>query len=356
MGNPADAYLDQTLAGRYRVVDHLADGTFAHVFKATDEQFGTPVAVKVLQPGAAVRPESPVEFEHEGVLLESLQKSRNVVSLTDSGQSEIIFNINQIPTPMPVSFHVLELADGTLSELLPHRHELDWVDKMWIFRGVVSGTHQMHDKRIMHRDLKASNVLLFDANTTKPIAKVSDLGRSRDLTCPPRFPTGSYAAGRGDMSYAPPEHLWHLDQTGENALRQADIYLLGSVLYEIATGQGITSMMLPDWYTHARAAANMSPLDREANFRAAGHHMTELHASALDLLAVETPPEIRQLVVDLVRQMCSPIPTRREYRYRAERKNPVWGLQWVIRRVDIIVKNLQMSCAMSPTVRKRRRQ
>ena len=355
MGNPADAYLDQTLAGRYRLVDHLADGTFAHVFEAADEQFGTRVAVKVLQPGAAVRPQSPVEFEHEGVLLESLQQSRNVVSLTDSGQSEIIFNINHVPTPMPVSFHVLELADGTLSELLPRRHELDWADKMWIFRGAVSGTHQMHGKRIMHRDLKASNLLLFDTETRTPIAKVSDLGRSRDLTRSPRFSADSYAAGRGDMSYAPPEHLWHLDQTDEHALRRADIYLLGSVLYEIATGQGITAVMLPDWYTYAHAAASMSPDDRRASFSAAGRHMTELHESALDLVVSETPPEIRHLVVDLIRQMCNPLPSRREYRYRAERKTPTWGLEWVIRRVDIIIRNLQPSHTSKPTTRKTRR-
>lgn len=355
MSNLADAYLDQTLAGRYRLVDHLADGYFSHVFQATDQQSSAPVAVKILQPSAAAHPESPVEFEYEGELLTKLQRSRNVVSLTDSGQSEIIFNINQTSVPVSVRFHVMELADGTLSELLPLRHELDWSARMRIFRGVVSGTHQMHGKRIMHRDLKASNVLLFDATTTSPVAKVSDLGRSRDLTRPPRFSAASYAAGRGDMSYAPPEHLWQLERTDETALRQADIYLLGSVLYEIATGQGITSIMLPDWRTHARAAGNMSPHDRLASFRAAGRHMTELHESALDLLIAETPPEIRQLLVGLVRQMCNPIPARREYRYRAERNTPVWGLEWVIRRVDIIIRNLQQSRTSNPITRKRRR-
>lgn len=262
MSNLADAYLDQTLAGRYRLVDHLADGYFSHVFKASDQQSGTPVAVKVLQPSAAAHPESPVEFKHEGELLETLQHSRNVVRVTDSGQSQVIFNINQITIPLSVSFHVMELADGALSELLPLRHELDWSVRMRIFRGVVLGIHQMHGKRIMHRDLKASNVLIFDATTTRPVAKVSDLGRSRDLTRPPRFSADSYAAGRGDMSYAPPEHLWLLERADETALRQADIYLLGSVLYEIATGQGITSIMLPDWRTHAHAAGNMGPHDR----------------------------------------------------------------------------------------------
>ena len=355
MVNPGDAYLGQTLAGRYRLVDHLADGNFSHVFKATDQRSGGLVAVKMLQPSAAVHSESPVEFEHEGALLETLKRSRNVVWLTDSGKSNITVNIGQAPLPLSVSFHVMELADGALSELLPLRHAVDWADKLFIFRDVVSGMHQMHGKQIMHRDLKASNVLLFDTTTRRPAAKVSDLGRSRDLTQPPRFAADSYAAGRGDKSHAPPEHLWHLDRTDGAALRRADVYLLGSVLYEIATGQGITSMTLPDWSSHSRTAGSMSPQDRQAGFRAAGRHMAEMHETALDLLADETPPEIRHLVVDLVRQMCSPVPARRERRFRAERNNPAWGLQWAIRRVDIIIRNLERKRAMNSIARRGRR-
>ena len=277
-----------------------------------------------------------------------------MVSLSDSGNSNITVNIGRTRVPLSVSFYVMELADGALSELLAFRHEVDWLDKLRIFRDVVSGTHQMHSKRIVHRDLKASDVLLFDTATRRPTAKVSDLGRSRDLTQSPRFAVDSYTAGRGDRSYAPPEHLWHLDRTGETGFRRADIYLVGSVLYEIATGQGFTSMTLPDWSSHSSAAAGMSPQDREAGFRAAGRHMTEIHETALGLLADETPPEIRPLVVDLVRQMCSPDPARRERRFRAERNTPAWGLQWTIRRVDIIIKNLERTRAMKADDRRRR--
>lgn len=355
MVNPGDAYVGQTLARRYRLVSHLADGHFSHVFKATDQRSGELVAVKMLQPSAAVHSESPVEFEREGALLEALSRSRNVIRLTDSGNSNITVNIGQAPVTLSVSFHVMELADGALSELVPLRHELDWADKLHIFRDVVSGVHQMHGKQIMHRDLKASNVLLFDTASRRPVAKVSDLGRSRDLTQPPRFAPDSYVAGRGDMSHAPPEHLWHLDRTDGTALRRADIYLLGSVLYEIATGQAITSILLPDWSSHSIAMGSMSPQAREAGFRAAGHHMSELHETALDLLAAETPPEIRHLVVDLLRQMCSPIPARRERRFRAERNNSAWGLQWTIRRVDIIIKNLERRRASSSIAKRGRR-
>lgn len=356
MAGVADAYLNETLAGRYRLISHLADGGFSHVFKTADQRSGALVAVKVLKPDAAVHPESAVEFDHEGELLEALRRSRNVVGLLDSGSSTITVTVNETPLPMLVSFHVMELADAPLSELLPLRHEVDWADKLRLFRDVVAGVHQMHTKGIVHRDLKASNVLLFDTGARRPTARISDLGRSRDLARPPRFDLDVYAAGRGDRSHAPPEHLWHLGDTDEASLRRADVYLLGSVLYEIATGQPITSMTLPFWGSDANVVSAMSSEDREAGFHAAARHMIEIHEAALGLLADETPPEIRHLVVELVRQMCHPVPGRRERRFRAERNTPAWGLEWAIRRVDIIIiKNLEHNRAVKAATSRRRR-
>ena len=351
MVSPAEAYLTQSLAGRYQLVEHLADGNFSHVFKANDQRLNALVAVKMLQPSAAVHPESTVEFKHEGEMLTRLERSSNVISVLHSGNSQITVDINGTPVPLSVSFHVLERADGALSELLPLREEVEWCDKLVMFRDVVVGTHQMHLQRIMHRDLKASNVLLFDTRSIRVVAKVSDLGRSRDLRQQPRFDVDAYAAGRGDKSHAPPEHLWHLGRTDEAALRRADIYLAGSVLFELATGVGITSMTFTDWVAHSHAAASMNPQDRETAFHAAARQMTDVHEAALGVLADETPREIRHLVVGLVRQMCNPEPARREQRFRIERKNPVWGLQWVIRRVDIIIKNLKKGRAMNSTRR-----
>ena len=297
------------------------------MFKAIDQRTGTLVAVKKLLPSAVGSPDSVIEFRDEGVLLGKMKGSRNVVQMLDSGQSRLAINIGGSPTGIEVGFHVLELADGALSELLPLRHELDWLDKMRIFRDVVSGTHQMHGEQIVHRDLKVSNVLLFNTRKAVVAAKISDLGRSRNLGLNPRFTTAAYATGRGDRSYASPENLWHLATgTDKTALRRADIYLLGSVLFEIATGSGITPVVLPHWYFHLSSTAGMDRQDREASFRAAGHHMSESHEMALDVLADEVPPEIRQPVVSLVRQMCDPIPARRESRFRAERSNPIWGL------------------------------
>ena len=342
MTNPANPYLNQTLAGRYRLVSHIGDGNFSHVFKATDQQAGDVVAVKILIPDAAISPEVGTEFKDEGVLLGKMSGSENVVQLLDSGQSQLLFGSGGSQANINVGFHVLELADGALSARLTNRQGLDWHKKMRIFRDAVMGVHQMHEKRIAHRDVKASNVLLFGAHKRMPTAKVSDLGRSRDLGRSPRFPAAAYTSGRGDLSFAPPEYIWNLATGADQAtLRRADIYLLGSVLFEIATGVGITSATLPEWKFVLASTAQLDQQSREASFRAAGRDMASSHEIALGMLADEVPREIEEPVVNLVRQMCDPDPARREHRFHKERRNPVWGLQWVIRRVDIIIKTLE---------------
>lgn len=52
MVSPASAYLTQTLAGRFQLVGHVADGNFSHVFKAVDQRHNAVVAVKMLRPDA----------------------------------------------------------------------------------------------------------------------------------------------------------------------------------------------------------------------------------------------------------------------------------------------------------------
>src|SRR3546814_12706888 len=99
----------------------------------------------------------------------------------------------------------------------------------------------MHSRRIVHRDLKSSNALLFNVDSRKPAVKISDLGRSCLTTEPPRFSTQQYVAGRGDLSFAPPELLWLQGDNDPGHYRQADLYLVGSVLFELATAQGITA-------------------------------------------------------------------------------------------------------------------
>ena len=202
MPGPADAYIGEVLKGRYRLDEHLDDGNFSHVYRATDITSGQRWAVKLLTPSAATSPEAVVEFESEARLLRILEPCRNVLDLEVSDQATIMVSINSIVTPVSIRFHVLELADGAMADLLAHRHALPWHDRLALFRQIVAGVHQMHGHRVAHRDIKTSNALLFNSGSNQPVVKVSDLGRGCLTTEPPRFAIQQYLVGRGDLSFA----------------------------------------------------------------------------------------------------------------------------------------------------------
>ena len=176
---------------------NLDDGNFSHVYRATDLATGKLFAVKLLTPSAATSPEAVVEFDSEARLLRILNPCRNVLNLETSDHATITVTINSIATPVSVRFHVVELADGVVAELLAHRQALPWRDRLLLFRQLVAGAHQMHGRRVVHRDLKTSNALLFDTASRHPAVKISDLGRSCLITEPPRFAIQQYMVGRG---------------------------------------------------------------------------------------------------------------------------------------------------------------
>lgn len=343
MTNPADAFVGQILGGRFRLEEHLADGYFSHVYRAIDTRDDVERAVKLLQPSAASSSSAVIEFEAEARLMGILNPCANVADLEHSGDSTLTVELNGVSTPVVVSFHVMELADADLSKLLAFRHELPWSMRLRLFRQLVAGVHQMHLKGVVHRDLKSSNSLLFDTDTMEPIAKISDLGRSCSTAAAPRFSIDEYRVGRGDLSFAPPELIWLQGSTDPISYRRSDVYLLGSLLFEMATGQGITGMAIPDWRAEAQKAASVPEVERAKVFAAKAKSMQADFELPLGVFASELPVEIRDLGSSLVRQMCNPRPERREWRFRVERKNPPWGLQWVFRRVDIMIRNLHLA-------------
>ena len=342
MPGPADAYIGEVLKGRYRLDEHLDDGNFSHVYRATDITSGQRWAVKLLTPSAATSPEAVVEFESEARLLRILEPCRNVLDLEVSDQATIMVSINSIVTPVSIRFHVLELADGAMADLLAHRHALPWHDRLALFRQIVAGVHQMHGHRVAHRDIKTSNALLFNSGSNQPVVKVSDLGRGCLTTEPPRFAIQQYLVGRGDLSFAPPELLWLQGDNDPVHYRQADVYLVGSVLFELATGQGITGLSVPNWQAEVQRASAVPAVHRQAAFHAAANSMRLSYQLPQNVLAAELPRAIRSDGVALVRQMCDPDPGRRESRFRAERNLSTWGLEWVFRRVDIMLRNLAL--------------
>lgn len=342
----ADLYVGETLNRRYEVQHYVASGGFCLVFEALDRVTGKQVALKILKP--SVTGDGVIEFETEGELLSKLRSASHVIDLlgTTSNKDTIVVRKPNVPVdlPLPVSYLVLELADGCLADVVVNYSVVAWADRLLMFRQLVKGVHQMHLNGVVHRDLKSENVLLVGDGRTVT-AKVADLGRGRDIREPARFLALDYLNGRGDMRFAPPELLWLLGMDDSDCFRRADLYLLGSALFELATGQGITAIAYGDPRSTMVAALQLDLPARHMQYEGRLAEARARLEPAFRIFEAQLPSSLRYEGSRLLRQLCDPDPCRRERRFRLDRNAPTWGLTWLIRRIDILCKLQQQDQA-----------
>lgn len=324
-------------------------GSFAVVYAARPTAGGQLSALKMLRPERAIDDGVTNEFIREGELLIELQAARNVVAIHEANEIVPIDIQHMGQTiSLPVRYHRLELADGCLDQLVTAQQQPDyWGHAIQLFRDVVAGVHQMHLTGIVHRDLKSSNVLLFAQRPIGEQGQVSDLGRSARLSDLPGFPAHAYTFGRGDPSCAPPELIFGLGIPDGSAYRLADLYLLGSVLCELCTGQPATSMLIPDWQLVAHQAAAVPAGGRAALARSAYATLRPQVATIAQLIRSVAPPAVRTELAELFAQLCDPEPMRRNTRRRRERNLPHTDLAWVLQRVEIIQRLHRRSLQVS---------
>lgn len=335
----ADLLIDSGL-GRYQPQELRSVGAFGLVFQGIDTRTSNTVAIKVLRPGSDGI--NTLEFEGEGRLLEKLSRSSNVVSLFESSEERVSIN-SDLGLTFPIKYHVLELAAGSLDELLADersRNALSWVERLRLWRDVVKGVHQMHLHGCVHRDIKSSNCLLFIEKGNRTRCKISDLGRSRNLAEPPRLSLGDYLLGRGDLRFAPPEFL-HLQGNNQGeALKLGDLYGLGSLLYEFGTGLGVTSIALG--YGPELVERNVRNFRKGYAVDLSG--LRSNYTPAFALFSEALPSVIRGQGSRLIQQLCDPVPAQRLPIAGLGRRG--WrgpGLEWLLRQSDIMIRSLDTS-------------
>jgi Tol biopolymer transport system component len=212
--------------GPYEILSPLGAGGLGEVYRAKDSRLGREVAIKVLPESTAKDPEALARFEREAKAVAALSHP-NILALHDVG------------TENGVVFAVMELLEGESLRgrlqggPLPARRVLDWG------REIAGGLAAAHEKGIIHRDLKPENLFITADNRVK----ILDFGLARQAPvqtpsamAQENTPTKSVGTGpgvvMGTAGYMSPEQV-----RGEIADHRADIFSLGAVLYEMASGR-----------------------------------------------------------------------------------------------------------------------
>jgi serine/threonine protein kinase len=214
--------------GRYAVRRRIGSGGFATVWLAYDEQLDSPVAVKVLADNWTEDHHVRQRFLEEGRYLRKVE-SPHVVSVYDAGELE---------DGRP--YLVMSYADqGTLADRL----EVDGLtppQAMEVVRQVGAGLQALHQRGILHRDVKPANVL-FRTVDGEVRAMVGDLGLGKALDMSSRLTMIA-----GTPSFVAPEQA-----LGEALDARADQYSLAALAYLMLTGRAP--------YAHASLAAAGAP-------------------------------------------------------------------------------------------------
>ena len=203
----------------YQILAPLGAGGMGEVYRARDGRLDRDVAIKVLPERLADTAEALARFQREAKLLAAVSHP-NLITIFDVG------------TDHGICFAVMEFLVGeTLRELLD-RGTLPLARVLEIGTAVAEGLAAAHAHGVIHRDLKPANIFL---SASGPI-KILDFGLARFASAEPLGSTADYLteAGRvmGTAGYMSPEQA-----SGSIPDERGDVFALGCVLYEMATGR-----------------------------------------------------------------------------------------------------------------------
>src|SRR5438105_4758453 len=216
--------------GNYRILEKIGAGGQGTVYKATDTKLGRAVVIKVLPPELTVKEANLKRFEREARLASALDHP-NICT---------IFDLNDIEG---VHFIAMQYVEGKNVRDLVNGRPLDLRSALSITIQVADALSAAHERGIIHRDVKAGNVMV----TPSGQVKILDFGLAK-LVDDSASPGGIHHTDLtevgipyGTATYAAPEQA-----RGERVEAHADIFSTGVLLYEMLTGtwpfQGKTSV------------------------------------------------------------------------------------------------------------------
>ena len=335
----------------YLAIDRIADrydddGFFSVTYKASDLGGGEDVFIKCLDLRSYYDMEREegkslldiisnigVKTKFERDILTHCQRRhlRHVVRLLD--QNELVIDANDPLSIIP--FFVFELADGNLrtQKRKPHARALAWDFR--VLHNTANGLRELHQLGVTHQDIKPANILEFG---DQEVFKIGDMGRvcttGIDLNSP--FNDEPFS---GDISYAPPEHLYNY-AVGDRHQRHilADLYMLGSVAIYLTLGQHLNTYYVNELPSDMHW---INWVNSGGNYELILPILIDLHSKLIkEVSSLGIRPKDEQRFTLMLDLLCHPDPRVRGYVDVSGRRT--LSLERVVSGLDLIARNTRV--------------
>lgn len=207
--------IGRMLGNRYEILEKIGEGGMADVYKAKCHLLDRYVAVKVLKKEYAKDETFVKRFRREAQSAAALTHA-NIVSVYDVGSED------------EINYIVMELLETkSLKDYIEENGAMPSDLVLKISAQIASALETAHKAHIIHRDIKPQNIVL----NKNMVAKVTDFGIAK-ITNVPSATITSFGSTMGSVHYFSPEHA-----KGGYTDEKSDLYSLGIVMYEMATGK-----------------------------------------------------------------------------------------------------------------------
>ena len=202
-----------TFAGRYEIIEELGKGGMGRVYRVSDKKLDEEAALKLIKPEIASDKKTVERFKRE-------------IKLARKISHKNVGRVHELMDEKGIHFITMEYVSGQdLKGLIKQSAPLSVARTIMVAKQICEGLIEAHRMGIVHRDLKPSNIMIDREGDIK----IMDFGIARSLK-------GKGITGAGVM-IGTPEYMSPEQVEAKDTDQRSDIYSLGIILYEMATGK-----------------------------------------------------------------------------------------------------------------------